>query len=76
MAQGNKQQVFQSLIESKVTDGLSTYIDTITEYMVDNDLEAKQLSKLISPTLQEKIKIEAIKLRLIDNEDSVSVLPM
>jgi hypothetical protein len=72
----NKKQAFQMLIESKVKDGISTYMDVITDYMVENELEAKQVSKLISPTLQEKIKEEAIRNNLIDDNDKGSKLPL
>jgi hypothetical protein len=76
MAQVNKQQAFQILIEGLVKDGISTYLDVITDYMEKNDLEAKQVKKLISPILQEKIKSEAIKNKLISDSDSGSTLPL
>jgi hypothetical protein len=75
MAQVSKQQEFQMIIEGLVSDGIS-YIDVITEYMETNELEPKQIKKLISPTLQEKITREAIKFRLIDKEELGSTLPL
>ena len=76
MSKLSKQQEFQILVESKVKDGLSTYMDVITDYMVENDLEAKQISKLISPILEEKIRIEAVNNRLINDEEIGSALPL
>ena len=75
MAQVSKQQEFQMIIEGLVSDGIS-YIDVITEYMETNELEPKQIKKLISPTLQEKITREAIKFRMIDKEELGSTLPL
>lgn len=76
MSQVNKQQAFQILIEGLMKDGVSTYIDLIASYMEENELEPKQISKLISPTLQEKIRAEAIKNRTINDNDKGSVLPL
>jgi hypothetical protein len=75
MAEMNKQQEFQLIIESKIKDGLSSYMDVITDYMEENNLEPKQIKKLISATLLEKIKEEAIRNRLI-NDDVGSKLPL
>jgi hypothetical protein len=44
--------------------------------MVEHDLEPKQISRLISPILEEKIKIEAIKNNLIQDDESGSILPL
>jgi len=76
MAQSTKQQDFQILIEGLVRDGVSKYIDVIAEYMEENELEAKQLAKLISPTLTEKLRIEAILNRTINDADEGSILPL
>ncbi len=52
-------------------------MDVITEYMEEHELEAKQVKKLISPLLEEKIKKEAVKNRTITDEDySESKLPL
>jgi hypothetical protein len=73
----SKQQEFQILIESIVKDGLSSYIDVIGEYMEENEVTEKQMIKLISPILKEKIRIEAIEKRLIfPPEGEVSTLPL
>lgn len=72
----NKQKEFQILMEKKVSDGLTTYIDAMSAYMIDNELEAKEMLKLISDNLQEKIKIEAVANNLIINEGLESSLPL
>jgi hypothetical protein len=64
------------LIEGKVSDGISRYMDVIADYMEENELEPKQMKKLISPILQEKLKEEAIRLRMIDDVDVGSKLPL
>jgi len=77
MASANKQQTFQMFVEGEVKDGLSTYLDVITIYMEEHELEAKHVKKLISPTLEEKIKAEAIKNKLIQDDNSIgSKLPL
>ena len=42
----NKQQAFQVLMEERMAAG-ETYIDAMTEYMVEHQLEAKQVAKLM-----------------------------
>ena len=53
MKKVNKQQAFQQLMEERIQTGV-TYIDAMTEYMVEHQLEAKQVAKLISPAFLEK----------------------
>ena len=76
MTQVTRQQAFQLLIESQTKDGYSSYIDAIAAYMQENELEAKQVSKLISPILQEKLREEAIRNNTINDTDSGSKLPL
>jgi|TARA_B100000953_G_scaffold47797_1_gene36402 hypothetical protein len=76
MTQVTRQQAFQTLIESQTKDGYSSYIDAITDYMQENELEAKQVSKLISPNLQEKIREEAVRNNTISDTESGSKLPL
>ena len=76
MTQVTRQQAFQLLIESQTKDGYSSYIDAITDYMQENELEAKQVSKLISPNLQEKIREEAVRNNTISDTESGSKLPL
>ncbi len=72
----NKQQQFQILVEGLVKDGLSSYIDVIADYMVENELEPKQVKKLISPTLQEKIRNEAVVNKTLNDDLGGSSLPL
>ena len=44
--------------------------------MQENELEAKQVSKLISPNLQEKIREEAVRNNTISDTESGSKLPL
>jgi|LWDU01.1.fsa_nt_gi hypothetical protein len=76
MAQASKQQAFQILVEGLVQKGISGYIDVIADYMETNDLEAKHISKLISPILEEKLREEAIKNNTITDSGEESKLPL
>ena len=54
-----------------------TYIDAMTEYMQEHQLEAKQVAKLISPAFLEKVTEEAIRNNVIKKDDNEgSVLPL
>tara|TARA_B110000014_G_scaffold198856_1_gene148114 strand:- start:149 stop:379 length:231 start_codon:yes stop_codon:yes gene_type:complete len=69
----NKQQAFQVLMEERMEAG-ETYIDAMTEYMTEHQLEAKQVAKLISPAFLKKVTEEAERNNVIkkdNNEDSV-----
>ena len=72
----NKQQAFQVLMEERMEAG-ETYIDAMTEYMVEHQLEPKQVAKLISPAFLEKVTEEAERNNVIkkDNNEG-SVLPL
>ncbi len=76
MKKVNKQQAFQVLMEERMSAG-ETYIDAMTEYMVEHQLEAKQVAKLISPAFLEKVTEEAIANNIIkkDNNEG-STLPL
>ena len=76
MRKVNKQQAFQVLIESRMQAGIS-YIDAMTEYMTEHQLEAKQVAKLISPAFLEKVTEEAERNNVIkkDNNEG-STLPL
>jgi hypothetical protein len=72
----NKQQAFQMLMEERMSAG-ETYIDAMTEYMVEHQLEAKQVAKLISPAFLKKVTEEALANNVIkkDNNEG-STLPL
>jgi hypothetical protein len=77
MKKVNKQQTFQVLMEERMGMG-ETYIDAMTEYMEEHQLEAKQVAKLISPAFLEKVTEEAERNNVIkkDNNDEGSTLPL
>ena len=76
MKKVNKQQAFQMLMEERMGMG-ETYIDAMTEYMTEHQLEPKQVAKLISPAFLEKITEEAERNNVIkkDNNEG-STLPL
>ena len=76
MKKVNKQQAFQVLMEERMEAG-ETYIDAMTEYMTEHQLEAKQVAKLISPAFLEKVTEEAERNNVIkkDNNEG-STLPL
>ena len=76
MRKVNKQQAFQTLMEERMAAG-ETYIDAMTEYMVEHQLEAKQVAKLISPAFLKKVTEEAVRNNVIKKDnDEGSVLPL
>jgi predicted aldo/keto reductase-like oxidoreductase len=76
MRKVNKQQAFQLIIEERMQAGV-TYIDAMVEYMVEHQLESKQVAKLISPAFRLKIESEAIANNQIkDDDEKGSVLPL
>ena len=76
MKKVNKQQAFQQLMEESNQTGV-TYIDAMTEYMVEHQLEAKQVAKLISPAFLEKVTEEAERNNVIKKDDNEgSTLPL
>jgi len=76
MRKVNKQQAFQMLIEARMQVGI-TYVDAMVEYMVEHEIEPKQVAKLISPAFLEKVTKEAVANNVIkDDEEKGSVLPL
>jgi len=77
MKKVNKQQAFQMLMEERMGMG-ETYIDAMTEYMTEHQLEPKQVAKLISPGFLEKVTEEAERNNVIkkDNNNEGSTLPL
>ena len=76
MRKVNKQQAFQMLIEERMQVGI-TYVDAMVEYMVEHEIEPKQVAKLISPAFLEKVTKEAVANNVIkDDEEKGSVLPL
>ena len=76
MKKVTKQQAFQQLMDERIQTGV-TYIDAMTEYMVEHQLEAKQVAKLISPAFLEKVTEEAERNNVIKKDDNEgSTLPL
>ena len=76
MRKVNKQQAFQMLIEERMQVGI-TYVDAMVEYMVEHQMEPKQVAKLISPAFLVKITKEAVANNVIKKDDEEgSVLPL
>lgn len=72
IGKSKKQEQFQIFIENHVATYNIGYIEAIAEYMENKDLEAHQVKKLISSTLEEKIMIEASKNNLLVPEAKIS----
>ena len=68
---------FSMTIENIVKDRKRTlsYIDAIVDFCESKDIEVDSVTKLIAPTLKEKIKAEAIKLNFI-KKTTKAVLPI
>ena len=62
----NKKTEVSIAIERIVKDNIGTsYIEACLQYAEENDLEIKEVSKLINPTLKEKLYNESLKNNLI-----------
>jgi len=62
----NKKTETSIAIERIVKDNPgTTYVEACLQYAEDHDLEINQVSKLINPTLKEKIYNENVKNNLI-----------
>lgn len=56
---------FSLKIEGVVKEKRITYMDAVVWYCDDNGLDTSQVSSLLSKSLKEKIKLEAINLRML-----------
>ena len=66
---------FSLKIESIVKEKRITYMDAIIWYCETNDLDVGTLNSMINKSLKEKIKDEAINLRML-KEKKGGVLPL
>ena len=66
---------FSLKIESIVKEKRISYMDAVILYCEENDIDTGTVSSLISKSLKEKIKVEAVDLRLI-NTPKGGVLPV
>jgi hypothetical protein len=66
---------FSLKIESIVKEKRITYMEAVVWYCEQNDIDTGTVSPLISKTLKEKIKLEAVDLRML-KEPKSGVLPI
>ena len=66
---------FSLNIESIVKEKRISYMDAIVWYCEQNDIDTGTISSLVSKSLKEKIKVEAVDLRLL-NTPKGGVLPV
>jgi len=66
---------FSLKIESIVRNKRVTYMDAIIDYCKENDIDVGTVNSLVNKSLKEKIKHEALNLRLL-KEKKGGVLPV
>jgi len=59
------QQQFSLMIEDMAKELNQTYVDTIVYYCEKNEIDIESVSKLINPTLKDKIQIEYENLNML-----------
>ena len=66
---------FSLKIESIVKEKRITHMEAVIWYCEQNDIDTGTVSSLVSKSLKEKIKVEAVDLRLL-NTPKGGVLPI
>jgi hypothetical protein len=66
---------FSLEIEKIVKEKRISYMDAVVWYCEQNDIDTATVSPLVSKSLKEKIKVEAVDLRLL-NTPKGGVLPV
>ena len=66
---------FSLKIESIVKEKRITYMDAIVDYCESNDIDLSTVKSIINKSLKEKIKIEAVDLKML-KEKKGGVLPI
>ena len=66
---------FSLKIESIVKDKRITYMDAVIDYCNNNDIDLSTVNPMINKSLKEKIKSEAINLKMI-KEKQGGTLPV
>tara|TARA_B100000085_G_scaffold249719_1_gene245570 strand:- start:300 stop:515 length:216 start_codon:yes stop_codon:yes gene_type:complete len=66
---------FSLKIESIVKDKRITYMDAVIDYCNNNDIDLGTINPMINKSLKEKIKSEAINLKMI-KEKKGGTLPV
>ena len=61
---------FSLKIESIVRNKRCSYLDAILEFCKENDLDPGTVGSMVSKSLKEKIKADAIQLKLLKNSNS------
>jgi hypothetical protein len=59
---------FSQAIEFSAMENGETIIDTLLAYCDEHDIDEELITKLLTQSIKEKIKEEAIELRLMDSE--------
>ena len=67
---------FSTSIEQLVIDKRCSYIDAIVIFCQDNHLEPDSVKGLVTPPLKEKIKAEAVGLKMVKDSGSKAKLPI
>jgi hypothetical protein len=66
---------FSLIIEGIVKEKRITYMDAIVDYCESNDIDLSTVKSIINKSLKEKIKIEAVDLKML-KEKKGGVLPI
>ena len=66
---------FSLIIEGIVKEKRITYMDAIVDYCESNDIDLSTVKSIINKSLREKIKIEAVDLKML-KEKKGGVLPI
>jgi len=66
---------FSLIIEGIVKEQRITYMDAIVDYCESNDIDLSTVKSIINKSLKEKIKIEAVDLKML-KEKKGGVLPI
>ena len=64
---------FTTAVEELVIEKKLTYIDAIVHFCQENHLEPDSVKGLITPPLKEKIKAEAIGLRVLKDSSNAKL---
>jgi len=63
---------FSLKIESVVRQKRISYMDAILDFCKENDVDPGNVGKLVSKSLKEKLKVEALDLKLLKGSNSAS----
>ena len=63
---------FSQKIETLSKQKRCSYMDAVLEFCKDNDLDPSTIGSMVSKSLKEKIKAEAVNLKLLKNSSAAS----